>query len=243
MWITQLLDILKSFTVISHHKLDVLYELIMIYSVANTVGAALNVSFLWIEMSASKKIRRIKNLSQTRGCFFFMEIFLIASCVILVAVFSDIRLVLILIVVYAGLIGTSYIIGARSMGTVLHESSGISNQGSGELHRMILTATGVAWASLIVVMAGIVLVYSFNTKSSVLGFLSFAALKLALLNMLGNLLWYLRGLVFSPLGICFGVFKSIVLKFTPTRVAVTNLNLVNQSHTIHTKTTLPLQKK
>jgi len=192
-WIgIQVMDILTEYFIINKNSLAVLYLLLVIVGLSQQVGSAFNVSFLWIEMSASQKLYKIQNITRGRRVLIAMEWGLIFSCIIFSIVFQSICAVMIPVGGFMVLIGISFALGAHSMSKLLEKGSQASGQAS-KTKTIVSTARTVSIDCAVVVIFGVLYLFSFTIRSIPLGVFSMFAIKLALLHIIVGVVWYLKG--------------------------------------------------
>jgi len=187
-----IVDLLSSFLVVQDNSVLFLYLVLIVGALTQQIGSAFNVSFLWIEMSASKQVFRIKNIEKTKYALLAIESLLVASCVTSVAVFKNISALMVPAGCFMILIGISFAWGSSLISKALAKGTQFSVNNTAEI-RIVSTARAIAFDISVILINGVLYAVSFVNRSSPLGFLSMFVLKMSALHMFVVILIYVEG--------------------------------------------------
>jgi len=155
------------------------------------IGAAFNISLLWIEISAISGTQKIANVTRTKV---FLLVIIVTLYVWLLPsiLFGLGRLLQLVDVVYIAVLAASFALGAHQIQQLLRTPSSDQHQRS-DIRRIVSTAQAVSVFSLLFSIFLGTHVYSSAIKSGVLGFFSLWGAQLTFLSLQLVVNLYLKG--------------------------------------------------
>jgi len=188
-----------------------LYCVLLVVAFTQEIGAALNISFLWIELSDAKISNRKKNLTWTRRAFFILQWVLLASFGVATFLFHGPAGSLLLFCFFMVLVAVSFIIGANSLSKIHKVSKLIlrSSEKQSDAQKVVFTSFVIAFDATVLSIAVCCVLASYENRSAKFGFFSFFILKLFNLHIMVAIIKYLQGKSFSAVFTLLELFKPV----------------------------------
>jgi len=193
-----LMDLLALFLKIQDNSSSIIYCVLIIAAFTQEIGSALNISFLWLELSAPNVTNRINNLTWTKRTFFILQMVLLLSFGT-VTLLLDITASLLLFCFFMLLVAVSFIIAANSVSKVHKISRRVlrsSGQKSGA-ERIVFTSYVISFDATVLSIAVCCVLASYINRSPKFGFFSTFVIKLFNLHLMVAIIQYLNGKTFS----------------------------------------------